>query len=409
MLGGLVMQSLVVLIVGASAQTDAFFAAATVHQIVLAICMGSLIHVLVPLFAGQSVDDLEQDAWTVFAALSLVVVPIAALLYLTAAVWVGWLFPGFGGATRTLAIQLTRVQLIAGALAIPLVVEWAVWRARGSLVGPEIAAVVATWFSVIVMFWALPRYGVAAAAWVTVFRTGLQLLVLSAAMGRPRRPVWTTPVIGHAAKRLAPLLMGAMYFKAEPAVDRYLASMAGAGGLSLLYFVQAGYLAISQLLNSAITVPTMTLLSLHARKGDWVLFRSTYRQRTLVALGTSACVIGAMVIVGHPVLQIAFGSRLQAADINLMWWLFLALAGALVGGATGQILMSTFYARGDTATATRIGVVAFTIGILLKVAGFFQFGLIGLAGATSLFYALTALAEFVIIERIAGVDECSRK
>jgi peptidoglycan biosynthesis protein MviN/MurJ (putative lipid II flippase) len=216
-------------------------------------------------------------------------------------------------------------------------------------------------------------------------------------------------VIGQALRRLKPLLVGTAYYKMEPAVDRYLASMAGAGGLSLLYLAQLAYGAGSQVLNAAVTVPTVPLLARQAQQGQWALFRSTYRRRTALALITSTCAVAFVAIAGHSILRLTLGNRLQPAEVQRLWWLLLALAGVLLGGATGQILASTFYAKGDTLTPTRIGVVGFTIGIVLKIAGFTHFGLIGLAMATSVYYVLNAATEFVVLERLHGVEGWSRK
>jgi peptidoglycan biosynthesis protein MviN/MurJ (putative lipid II flippase) len=61
-----------------------------------------------------------------------------------------------------------------------------------------------------------------------------------------------------------------------------------------------------------------------------------------------------------------------------------------VGGAMGQILSTSFYAKGNTQTPTRIGVIGFTIGLFFKGIGFYIAGVTGIAVGTSLYLLMNA-------------------
>jgi peptidoglycan biosynthesis protein MviN/MurJ (putative lipid II flippase) len=77
--------------------------------------------------------------------------------------------------------------------------------------------------------------------------------------------------------------------------------------------------------------------------------------------------------------------------------MLIALGGVLVGGAVGQVLSSSFYAFGDTSTPTRVGVAGFTLGLILKVGGFFLEGIHGIAVGTSAYYMINAVALYCLL------------
>ena len=62
-----------------------------------------------------------------------------------------------------------------------------------------------------------------------------------------------------------------------------------------------------------------------------------------------------------------------------------------VGWSAHKVLAGAFHAKGDTKTPTRITVAVFTIGIGLKFGGFFLWGIIGVAAATSVYHVVNAL------------------
>ena len=62
-------------------------------------------------------------------------------------------------------------------------------------------------------------------------------------------------------------------------------------------------------------------------------------------------------------------------------------------------MANSFYAAGDTRTITIFAMVSFTIGIGLKIAGARLFSFYGIALATSLYFLLTPIIGFTILQR----------
>jgi putative peptidoglycan lipid II flippase len=397
------MYGYVLITLGPGPQTDALFASVAVPRLVLAVMSGSLMHVFVPVLTVQDPDDMGRSGWSLFLLVGLFFTALAILLHVLAPFWVRAVVPGFSEETRLLTVELARIHLAAMVMTALCSVLGAIHQATKHFARVELMSLLSASLSFAVLFWVLSRYGVKAAAWAVVLRTGLQVILLLPGLGRYRNPVWRSPVVTQVWGRLKPLLLGTTYYKLGPLVDRFLSSMTPAGGLSLLYIGQQIFTVASDIIYKAFTVPMLPLLARYAEAGEWQSFGRVLHARLLwVGIVTGG---GYLVFLWHGEVLLAlivrYGS-VSEADIHSLWLIMVALVGFLVAGAMGQITSAAFYARGDTTTPTIVGVVGFTVGIVLKVAGFFQFGLVGIAAGTTLYYLLNMVVLLILQKRELG-------
>jgi putative peptidoglycan lipid II flippase len=228
---------------------------------------------------------------------------------------------------------------------------------------------------------------------VLVLKFLLQLLLLLPILGAYARPDFRGEAAGEAWRRLRPLLLGTSYYKTDQLVDRFLASMAAAGGLSILHLAQQMYGAGHQVLNASIAAPLVPRLAGAAKARDRAAFGSLWRSGERKLGLFTLTVVAGLILVGVPALEVLLGhGEFRPEQVRQLWWLLLALAGTWVGGALGQIFSAAFYATGDTHTPTRIGVIGFTLGLILKVVGFLTYGILGIAVGTSIYFLLNAVA-----------------
>lgn len=389
--------------VGPGSETDALFAAMVVPQLVLAVLSGSLTHVLVPVLATAEGSEWNSAAWMFFQGVLLVFGAAAVLLAASADIWVPWTVPGFHQAQRALAIGLLRVQLVGMVLSAGAAVLWAAAYARHAYARAESSPVIGWAAALLFLAWGLPRWGIAAAAWALVLRQCVQMLSLLPMIGRWQAPDFRTVRAVEARRRLVPLLFGTTYYKTEQLLDRILASMAPAGSLSLLHLGSQLYNASHTVLNSAVAAPAVPRLATASHRGEWAEYRHVVQSRLRWIVAATLLGLLLLALVGQPVLDLLFGhGRFRPDDLRFLWLLLLALGGTLVGGAAGQILSSSFYAMGDTVTPTRIGILSYTLGIPLKIAGFLAGGILGLALATSVYYLVSMAALAIVLRRRVG-------
>ena len=385
---------------GPGMETDAFFAGMTVPQIVLAVVSGSLANVLVPLLAGEQADRFRHDSWGFFILVGGFFAAIAGLLYILAPWWVIFTVPGFTDAGKDLTIQLTRIQLVGMVFTALSGVQGAVYHARQRFVWVELAALISLGLCFFPLIWALPRYGVEAAAWISALRLIIQTLLQLPGMGSWIRPDLKSGAIREAWQRIKPLLWGTAYYKTDPLVDRLLLSMSASGSLSLFYLAQQIYAAGNSVLNKAVAAPLMPRLSVFHKAGDAAGFRSAYRLKLFQAAAISGGSFLVIIFFGQPLLSLLVGhGAFTDANVATLWQLMLGLVGVFVGGAMGLITSLTFYAQGDTKLPTRLSIITYTIYVPVKIVCFGFGGPMALALSATAFYLTNLAFQYWYLEQ----------
>jgi putative peptidoglycan lipid II flippase len=389
----------VITLLGVGVETDALFAGMAVPQLILVIVSTSLTHVLVPLLATEKTVTFRQDAWGFFLGISGIFTLLALVLHLTAGYWVAWLVPGFSQTARALTISLTRIQLFSMIFTASVSVLWSIYHAKQKFIWVEVSALVSSLITFILLIMLLPSYGVTGAALLLVLRSALQVVGLLPGLGRWQWPNWSSAAMREAWRRIRPLLLGTAYYRTDPLVDRYLASMAPAGGLSLLYIAQQIYGVANAVAERAIAAPMVPLLAKHANACDWPVFRRIYQRRLLAMGGLTSLGFVILLVAGEPVLRLLIGhGGVTASNVHQLWTILVALVGFFVAGAMGVVTSKTFYAMGDTRTPTRMSIVTYTLYIPAKVLGFYRYGLLGLAAVTSGYLFLNLILQLLLLE-----------
>ena len=390
----------VLVVMGPGIETDALIAGAAMPQLLFGVISGSLAHVLVPLLATQDGEQFRHDAWSFLGVIGAVFTVLAIVLSWSSSFWVPLLFPGLSDAGKSLVGELTRIQLtglIFNGLAGVLV---AVHHARQRFLWPQYAHLIDSLLGLGLLAWALPLYGIQVAAWVAVLRPLVQTLLLLPGLGSCRNLQWSNTLIIKAWQRLRPLLLGASYYKSGHLVDRFLSSMVPAGGLSLFFLAHQIYGGLNDLFNKAITVPLVPLLVRKAAAADWLEYRRLYRKRLQWVVTLSSLGYVLFLVSGEKGLSLLIGHGGVTADnIALFWWILLAMGGYLIAGGLEQVLAAAFYAEGDTGTPAIVGAIGFTLGVIFKVVGFLQLGIIGLAIGTTLQQLFNSSVLYILLEK----------
>ena len=385
---------------GVGIETDAFFASGALPQVIFLVASFSLTQVLVPLLATEDEKNFRRDAWGFFLAVSGFFCLISAILFLTTPYWVSLIVPGFSVAAQQLTITLSRIQLLSMIGNASVVVLWSIYYARQNFLWTELSSVLANAVSLLFLVWTLSRYGIVAAAWATVLNLGLKVVLLMPVLGRWQRPQLNSFAMKEAWRRIKPFLLGQTYAKSDPLIDRFLTSLTTAGNLSLLYIGQQLCSSLHLITTKAIATPAVPRLAVAAKSGEWSQFRHVYRQRLFWMLGITAAAALGLFLTGEPLLRLMIGhGGITAANVHLLWWIMMALAGVLIGGAAGQLISSAFYAIGDTRTPTMLFIGTFTIYIPIKILVFLRYGVVGLAVVTSLHLAVNFLLQLWVLER----------
>jgi putative peptidoglycan lipid II flippase len=326
-------------------------------------------------------------------------------LILAAPWWVPVTVAGFSEVGKAEAVQLTQV-MIGGIMFTGLIaVQQAAAYARGSYVWPDLAQALSNLIALGMLVVMLPKYGVVAAAWITLGRVGLQCLLTMNELGKWIRPDRNDPALKTSWRRMRPLILGASYYKMDPLIDRFLLSGLAPGSLSLFALAQQLHGAGSQIVTRAIGTPAQTKMAVAFKREDNASVGSTLRSGFWAATAFCAVCIIVLALVGQPILTLLFGQgEFASGQVKQLWLVLLLSSAVFILGASSSILAGAFYVRGDTRSPTLLGSASFTLSIVLKIVMYRQFGIYGLALAVSFQYVLSACLLAGRLQRLGVVS-----
>jgi putative peptidoglycan lipid II flippase len=392
LLFGVLHQWYILTSLGAGREADAFFAS-MVPVFLISIVSTPIPYVLVPLLVVEPRARFGRAAWTLLAASAVLFGVLALAVAGSASVWVGWIVPGFDARAVALTVRLVQIQALAVLFTGIAATLASIHQTRQRFVWIEASGVLAGALVMGLLVWAMPRYGVELAAAALALRLGIQSTLLGLGLGRPQRPDGSLAVLRVAASRLRPLVLGSAYARTDVLVERFLASLGPAGSLALLANAQQIAAAAVRPLHAALIAPIVPALSELAERRDWFAFARLVRVRALLLWGVGVGILLGFVAVGAPVLELAFGiGRMQGAAIVELRGFVLVLCVGLAANLGAAVLIAAFYALGNTLAPSVIASSVYTVGLLLRIALFHAFGVLGIALGISLQSVASALA-----------------
>lgn len=386
--------------IGVGEQTDAFFAGMTIPQLVTAVVSNSLMHVLVPLLSGEEPEKSRHDTWALLLIITASFSSIAILLYITADWWIPLTVPGFNETSQQLTISLAKIQLIGMVFSAINAVQWACYHARQQFLWSEFVPILTSLLGLAVLIWALPRYGIVAAAWIASLRLGLQSLLLVPGLGRPLLPDLNSSTVKQAWQRIKPLLIGTTYYKTDNLVNRFFLSGADQGSLSLYYLAGQIYEAAGYIFNRAMVVPLVPALSIGHKAGKIKSIRKLYYRRVLQTVLLGLFGFAVLLLFGQQLLNLLLGyGNINSDNLMDLWWIMIWLAGLMLGGFGSMVSSKAFYALGNTSMPTKISACTYTLQIPGKIIAYSHFGIVGLALATTIYHIVTFCVLVVFFEK----------
>lgn len=198
-----------------------------------------------------------------------------------------------------------------------------------------------------------------------VLQLAFQLPFL-ARIGVLQRPSWgwSDPRVRRIVRLMAPIVFGSSVAQVSLLLDTVIASFLISGSLSWLYY--ADRLMEFPLGIFSIAVATVILPSLSAQhvEQDTERFSATldWALRVLLLLGLPAT--AGLLLLSGPLVATLFGhGEFDAHDINMTRWALMAYAFAFLGISLVKTLVPAFYARQQTSTPVRYGVISLCVGM----------------------------------------------
>lgn len=254
------------------------------------------------------------------------------------------------------------------------------------------ATVASGWFDPAIMALA---WGVLAAGVVQLLFQ-LPFLMRHGLLPRPRWD-WHYPGVRKILRLMAPAIFGVSVTQISLVLDTMLASFLPTGSVSWLYFSDRLTELPLGVFGVAVGTVILPALSRHHAGGDPRLFRHTLdwalRSVTLISLPAAL----ALVVLAEPLLTTLFQyGRMEPRDMEMAAWSLRAYALGLLSFMLIKVLAPGYFARQDTYTPVRFGLIAISAKMVLSLAfviplhHYLRLGHMGLALATAAQAAINA-------------------
>ncbi len=401
---------------GAGIVMDAFFVAFKIPNIFRRFfAEGAFSQAFVPVFTEydqhRSRAEVQELVDRVSGTLGLVLFAVTLLGVLAAPVLIALFAPGFiaGGAAGTERYALAVAML---RLTFPYLLFISLTALAGGILNtyqrfaaPAFAPVLLNLCLILFAVTVAPRAANPGIALATgVFVAGLaQLLFMLPFLLRLKilpRPRWGWQHAGvrRVMRLMVPVIFGASVAQVNILFDTLIASFLATGSISWLYYSDRLMEFPLGVFGIALATVILPNLSRHAAARSAGDFAATLDWAVrLVALIALPATVGLAVLAGPLLATIFFGGAFSAADVAMARISLVAYALGLSGFILVKVLAPGFFARQDTRTPVRIGVLALLVNMglnLLLVLPWLHFGLpgphAGLALATSLAAFLNA-------------------
>lgn len=392
---------------GAGPELDAWFVAQGVPNLAVGLVGSASATALVPAVSRRlregDAGGAHALAAGVLAVVSVAVAVLCAVLAAVAEPLVGTMAPGFDAATRDLAVDLTRVLLLAAVLVSAVNVLSAVLQAHRRFLAANLVGLPFNAALVVAALVLGGDHGVAALATGFVVGSVLRVLVLvpdlrrAGVRVRPGTPAtWLAPEVRGVLVLALPLLAASALSNVNTIVDRIVGSGQEEGTIAAL---NLGYRLLT--IPHALLVVAVAQAALPALSAADPRAFDRMVQRGVTRLGVVLLPIAALAIaLAGPLVALVYArGSFDGADAALAQR---AVAGYAVGVAAlglREYLVRCHIALDRTGVALRVVAVGMVVNVLGDVTLGRWYGVAGLAASTSVSFVVALVVAAVALVR----------
>jgi len=363
-------------------------------------------NILIPMFfQSQHPGHLLRILIEKFAGYAIL---LSLFIFLIAEILVNLLFPGFDGATSETASLLVRIIVLSVPSIVVCAILSAYYYSRNDNVRVELSVLIGNLSCVAFAYFFIPVIGISAAAVGILLRYSVPLLGLWKRPTRNANKSASSEECNAVMRRLAPLLISSAYFKSEILIDRIISSLAAPGAMTLFGIAHQINIAGAVVFNKSVTnqyARRITALSALSANGSSLSKTHLAAALSIASFAYLTFVIALLDQGSRFAIVLGDSSALTIDEANLFISLTILMSGIFLWGMVGQLFAAHFYIRGKTRALGVISSLGFTMGIALKLGGFYLHGVKGLAIATSAYYMLNCLLLLAVLTTTSGKTE----
>lgn len=386
-------------ILGAGVVSDAFFVAMKLPNFFRRMTAeGAFSVAFVPIYARLKENSGEKAAFdfanNALAGMVLVLGIFCFLGVLAMPLLVQGLAPGFAtdGERFDLAVQFSRVTFPFLLMASMAALMGGVLNAHNRFAPFASTSIILNGSMLLFLVALTPLIGNAgmAVSWGITFSGIAQIVFLwwcarrSGIELKPIRPHYDQN-IKLLLEKMGPGILAAGVVQINLFVDVILASLLPTGAISYLYYADRLNQLPLGLVGVAIATALLPMMSSALAKGDEEGSKNLFSRSLEFALVLTVPAAVALFVLAHPIISTLFeNGEFTAADAWGTATVLQAYACGLVAFVLSKVFTTAFFARQDTVTPVKIGIISAVINIILCLI-FMQFmGVVGIALSTAI-------------------------
>lgn len=419
---GLVRDILIAALLGAGGGADAFFVAFRIPNLFRRLfAEGSFNQAFVPVLSEYATegDKAETkrllDATAGSLALVLSILTVAAI---AATPWLVWVFaPGFAKDPGRLSLTAEMLRITFPYLLLISLTAFcsSVLNSWGRFAVPALTPVFLNLSMIVSLLWVAPHLSIPAMglAWAVLVAGLIQLFFQLPFLAKlqllPRPwPDFKHPGVRRILKLMLPALFGVSVAQINMLLNTMLASFLVTGSVSWLYYSDRLVDLPTGIVGVAIGTVILPALSRGHASKDPVRFSRMieWGLRSVIIVSLPASL--AIFILAEPLLITLFHyGAMNNYDVVMTAKSLRALSFGMIGYMLIKVLAPGYYARQDTRTPVRIGIVAMASNIIFNLILVWPMAHVGLALATVLASFVNAglLGHGLIKRRILTLDK----
>lgn len=408
---GFLKEVLVASLFGLGAQLDAFVIAFTMPTLLSGVLLSALQATVIPFYMEREQLSGRHTADSLFgsAMVASVVggIALAVLVATMANPIVDFFAHGFEPMRATVAAQLLKMLAAMIPINLLLGLMTAYANMHRSYVAPAMAALPATLFTMVFLWWAAPAWGIEAYAWGLLGGSLVQIVVQAAGVFITCRPCWGLSFDMKALYALcvltAPLLLGTAFSHLTEFIDQRMVSHLPAGANSALSLA----MRLSGILTQSVVMSLSTIvfppLAQAAAEGDEATLADHYYHGVRLAGLLLAPMTGLLVLLQGDIVALLFKrGAFDAQSVMLTAPVLAALGAGLLPMALSILTVRVFNSLKWSKRVAFVAACNVVLNISFNLALLPSLKHVGVALSTSLTYLLSGcLMHAWLTRRIA--------
>lgn len=375
-------------IFGAGDKLDIYYASNTIYFIIVGISTSAINFAFTPIFVdyfkNKKIQGLKEIASSLFNIIFLVFLLFAIIQSIFAENIVPIILPGFEAKEILITTSFFQVFAFVSIITILNALLRSLHYTFEKFYSTINYNIIGVLIQFGIVYFLYKQLGIYALIYAIIAKNIAEFVLLSISFIRYYRfKIFLTNNLRSAVNNIVPLIISSSFSKSNILVDRFFASTAASGSITLLQYGERIIRMLTQFINKGISLVSLRKFSIYNDEAE--NFEKLFYYINKIIIFISIPLLFAIAFFFDDTLNIiVFSDKLSQDDVTKLFLVIISLLGIFLGGNINSTLTNAFYAKKLTSLVSKTNVITQIFGIMLKISMFYLLGFWGLPIAFSI-------------------------